>query len=144
MGLFMAVYIPRVPPAHHHRPRRYQYHEHQHISTHPSVPHLTAQVEGNGFLYKMVRHISGALVAVGEGRLSVNAVARMLEVGSNAPPGCYGSYRGYNVAPAKGLCLHHVLYESRVDDPSVLLYPDLQHDEYGRLLESIPDARSDE
>ncbi|EFJ41663.1 tRNA pseudouridine synthase, partial [Volvox carteri f. nagariensis] len=36
-------------------------------------------VEGNGFLYKMVRHISGVLVAVGEGKLQTKAVGRMLE-----------------------------------------------------------------
>lgn len=105
---------------------------------------LRIEVEGNGFLYKMVRHISGLLVAVGEGRLPPAAVSRMLEVGDNAPPGQGGRYRGYNVAPAKGLCLQHVFYDPRVDDPSVLLYPGLQHDEYGRLLEAIPDARSDE
>ncbi len=51
-----------------------------------AVP-ATLQVEGNGFLYKMVRHISGVLVAVGEGRLPPAAVSRMLEVGDNAPPG---------------------------------------------------------
>lgn len=48
---------------------------------------VSLQVEGNGFLYKMVRHISGLLVAVGEGRLPPAAVSRMLEVGDNAPPG---------------------------------------------------------
>ncbi|GLC49634.1 hypothetical protein PLESTB_000269700 [Pleodorina starrii] len=105
---------------------------------------IRIEVEGSGFLYKMVRHISGALVAVGEGRLPVATIGQMLEVGNNAPPGCHGTYRGYNVAPAKGLCLHQVFYDPGVDDPSVLLYPELRHDEYGRLLESIPDARSDE
>ncbi len=33
------------------------------------------------------------------------------------PAGQGGRYRGYNVAPAKGLCLHHVFYDPRVDDP---------------------------
>ncbi|KXZ50137.1 hypothetical protein GPECTOR_17g773 [Gonium pectorale] len=105
---------------------------------------LRIEVEGNGFLYKMVRHISGVLMAVGEGRLPPATVTRMLEVGSNAPPGCNGRYRGYNVAPAKGLCLHEVFYDPRVDDPSTILYPDLLHDEYGRLLESIPASDDDE
>ncbi|KAG2492841.1 hypothetical protein HYH03_008995 [Edaphochlamys debaryana] len=105
---------------------------------------LRIEVEGNGFLYKMVRHISGVLVAVGEGKLAVAAVAEMLETGSNAPPGRQGAYRGYNVAPAKGLCLHQVYYPPGVDDPSTLLYPGLLHDEFGRLLEAIPDRVSDE
>ncbi|PNW74257.1 hypothetical protein CHLRE_13g591501v5 [Chlamydomonas reinhardtii] len=103
------------------------------------------EVEGNGFLYKMVRHISGVLVAVGERKLPPGIVSEMLEVGDNAPPGRHGTYRGYNVAPARGLTLHEVMYDPRVDDPTVLLYPELRHDEHGRLLESIPDAlRSDE
>lgn len=46
-----------------------------------------SQVEGNGFLYKMVRHISGVLVAVGERKLPPGIVSEMLEVGDNAPPG---------------------------------------------------------
>lgn len=33
------------------------------------------------------------------------------------PAGQGGRYRGYNVAPAKGLCLQHVFYDPRVDDP---------------------------
>ncbi|GFR49639.1 hypothetical protein Agub_g11689, partial [Astrephomene gubernaculifera] len=103
------------------------------------------EVEGNGFLYKMVRHIAGALVAVGEERLRAGALQRLLELGSAAPPGCNGTHRGYNVAPARGLCLHEVFYDPRVDDPSALLYPELAHDEHGRLLEGIPDhLRSDE
>ncbi|KAG2443369.1 hypothetical protein HXX76_001730 [Chlamydomonas incerta] len=103
------------------------------------------EVEGNGFLYKMVRHIAGVLVAVGERKLPPSIVSEMLEVGNNAPPGRHGTYRGYNVAPARGLTLHEVQYDPRVDDPTVLLYPELRHDEFGRLLESIPDAlRSDE
>jgi hypothetical protein len=60
----------------------------------PAPPCIGGQVEGDGFLYKMVRHICGALVAVGEGRLPVAAVARMLEVGSNAPPGTCASRVG--------------------------------------------------
>ncbi|KAG2443316.1 hypothetical protein HYH02_009383 [Chlamydomonas schloesseri] len=104
------------------------------------------EVEGTGFLYKMVRHIAGVLVAVGERKLPPSIVAEMLEVGNNAPPGRHGTYRGYNVAPARGLTLHEVQYDPRVDDPTALLYPELRHDEYGRLLESIPEAlrQSDE
>ncbi|PNH09854.1 tRNA pseudouridine synthase A 1 [Tetrabaena socialis] len=105
---------------------------------------LRIEVEGNGFLYKMVRHIAGVLVAIGEGRLPVAALSGMLAMGANAPPGLNGKWRGYNVAPAKGLCLHQVHYDPRVDDPTALLYPELPHDEHGRLLGAVPGARSDE
>jgi hypothetical protein len=44
------------------------------------------------------------------------------------------------VAPAKGLRLHHVEYPAAVDDPSRLLYPDLLHDEFGRLQMHIPNG----
>ncbi len=56
--------------------------------------------------------------------------------------GAGGVWRGYNVAPAKGLQLYHVQYPAGVDDPSTLLYPDLEHDEFGRLLARIPGASS--
>lgn len=62
---------------------------------------LLIEVEGSGFLYKMVRLIVGRLVAVGWGQLPESAVAGFLE-GSfwqNIPP-----------APARGLMLKEVLY----------------------------------
>lgn len=208
------------------------------------------QVQGTGFLYKMVRHLAGTLLAVGEGKLSLQEVQRRIELGSSAPPGgasgcaaggpeggrrylpqgamiepgwaylrckCWcavatraapwkcdsttrvsveqavstlgcrccvqvvlavkhqaitagcttrlplhnqsfkvdgaravlpraclpagedGSYRGYNVAPSRGLCLVHVAYPPEVDDPQTLLYPGQPHDEFGRLLAHVPE-----
>lgn len=35
-----------------------------------------------------------------------------------AAAGRHGTYRGYNVAPARGLTLHEVMYDPRVDDPT--------------------------
>jgi hypothetical protein len=58
--------------------------------------------------------------------------------------GSGGGWRGYNVAPAKGLCLCTVHYPPEVDDPAALLYPHLLHDEWGRLLGRIPGESSDE
>ena len=58
-------------------------------------------VEGNGFLYKMVRIITGRLVALGQGRISLDEFAGFLD-GSfdrNIPP-----------APARGLTLMEVKY----------------------------------
>lgn len=40
----------------------------------------------------------------------------------------------FNPAPVQGLCLLAVHYPSAVDDPKVLLYPDYQHDNVGRLV----------
>lgn len=75
------------------------------------------------------------------------------EAGASAPCGLapcpctagrFGTYRGYNVAPAKGLMLYEVRYPAAVDDPTALLYPDLPHDEHGRLLARIPDELVDD
>ena len=58
-------------------------------------------MEGNGFLYKMVRIITGRLVALGQGRISLDEFAGFLD-GSfdrNIPP-----------APARGLTLMEVKY----------------------------------
>jgi hypothetical protein len=56
--------------------------------------------------------------------------------------GAGGFWRGYNVAPAKGLQLFEVEYPPAVDDPTVLLYPDLPHDEFNRVTGYIPGASS--
>jgi tRNA pseudouridine38-40 synthase len=95
---------------------------------------LRLEVEGSGFLYKQVRHMTGALLAVGEGKLGLDAIAERLAAGNSRPPGAGGAWRGYNVAPAKGLCLRCVQYPPEVDDPNAWLYPDLPHDEWGRLV----------
>ncbi|MFO7177902.1 MAG: tRNA pseudouridine(38-40) synthase TruA [Pseudomonadota bacterium] len=54
-------------------------------------------VEGDRFLYKMVRIIVGSLVDVGRGRLAANALARALASGRRADLGV--------TAPPDGLCL---------------------------------------
>ncbi len=63
---------------------------------------ITLAVEGNGFLYNMVRAITGTLVDVGRGRLTVEDVRRILE-------SCDRTQAG-RTAPAKGLCLMRVEY----------------------------------
>ena len=67
-------------------------------------PRVTLVFEANGFLYKMVRSLSGALIAVGEGRLSPDEIAQALASGK----------RGERIetAPAQGLCLERVFYPS--------------------------------
>lgn len=66
------------------------------------------EVEGNGFLYKQVRHMVGAILTAGRGRLTLDAIAAALELGSTRPPG--HKWRGWNIADAQGLCLMRVDY----------------------------------
>ncbi len=56
---------------------------------------------GNGFLYKMVRNLTGTLVGIATGRLEEDMLYERL----HAP----GPYNGYT-APAQGLCLVEVEY----------------------------------
>jgi len=58
--------------------------------------------ESEGFLYKMVRSLAGVLVAVGEGRMSVEDVRMILERGERIP--------AVQTAPAQGLFLVKVWY----------------------------------
>jgi tRNA pseudouridine38-40 synthase len=59
-------------------------------------------VEGDRFLYKMVRRIVGALVACGSGRLTQKDIRAAL-AGRPSPP--------FRTAPAQGLLLDSVAYE---------------------------------
>ena len=58
--------------------------------------------EANGFLYKMVRSITGALLAVGEGRLEVEAIRSLLASGLRT--------EAVETAPPQGLFLERVFY----------------------------------
>lgn len=58
--------------------------------------------EADGFLYKMVRSLTGTLVNVGLGKLSVRDVARLLKSKQRTPQ--------VQTAPAQGLCLARVFY----------------------------------
>jgi len=63
---------------------------------------LTLRFTGSGFLYRMVRNLTGALVRVGDGRLQPTDIKRILKSASRsqAPP----------PAPAAGLYLNRVYY----------------------------------
>ena len=63
-------------------------------------------VQGNGFLYNMVRNIAGTLLDVGRGRLEPGAVRRALASGERTDAG--------PTAPAEGLYLLRVLYDEPV------------------------------
>ncbi|MDR0392972.1 MAG: tRNA pseudouridine(38-40) synthase TruA [Puniceicoccales bacterium] len=58
---------------------------------------------GSGYLYRMVRKIVGALVAVAYGKLSVEQITRLLETGTKELQ--------IVTAPAQGLFLEEVLYK---------------------------------
>jgi tRNA pseudouridine38-40 synthase len=63
---------------------------------------LLITAEADGFLYKMVRTLAGALVAVGEGRLDAARIAAILASGERTPL--------IPTAPPLGLCLLRVHY----------------------------------
>lgn len=61
-------------------------------------------VEGNGFLYNMVRILAGTLIGVGTGKIEKGAIRRALESGSRLDLGV--------TAPACGLTLMRIDYEN--------------------------------
>jgi tRNA pseudouridine38-40 synthase len=64
--------------------------------------HLTLTFEADGFLYKMVRSLVGALVAVGEGKLTLTQVQALLDGGRRT--------EAVQTAPPQGLFLEKVFY----------------------------------
>jgi len=65
-------------------------------------------IEANAFLMHMVRRIVGTLVEVGRGRISSDDFEKLVR---EAPPG-----EASRTAPARGLCLTKVRYESGLFD----------------------------
>ena len=66
---------------------------------------IVLYVEGNGFLYNMVRIIAGTLIGVGSGKIERGAFRRAIESGSRLDLGV--------TAPAHGLTLMEVFYQDR-------------------------------
>ncbi len=62
----------------------------------------TCEVEGDGFLYNMVRNIVGTLVDIGHGRWEPQMAAAILEARDRTAAG--------QLAPASGLCLVWIRY----------------------------------
>ena len=63
----------------------------------------TVIISGDGFLYNMVRIVTGTLVAVATGRIEADAVRDILASGNRTAAGA--------TAPPDGLCLAHVVYD---------------------------------
>ncbi|MEK7298466.1 MAG: tRNA pseudouridine(38-40) synthase TruA [Candidatus Margulisiibacteriota bacterium] len=61
-------------------------------------------IEADGFLRRMVRHIVGAIFSVMQGRLTLEQLRSIL-----TEPGILN--KPYTPAPAQGLCLVHVVYD---------------------------------
>lgn len=66
------------------------------------LPLIRIIIEGNGFLYNMVRIIAGTLIQVGIGKLEPEALAQIIQRRSRAAAGF--------TAPAQGLMLDEVFY----------------------------------
>lgn len=73
-----------------------------------SVKKINEKIEftitGNGFLYKMVRFITGAMISVGQGKTDFMEIRQTLKTGNQL--------KNRQVMPAKGLCLESVTYEN--------------------------------
>jgi tRNA pseudouridine38-40 synthase len=65
-------------------------------------PRLCIEAEAEGFLYKMVRSLVGALVYAGQGKLTPARIAELLAARERTPE--------VETAPPQGLCLMHVHY----------------------------------
>ncbi len=65
-------------------------------------PYVVIDIEGNGFLYKMVRNIVGTLLDVGRGRTSPEAFRKIVSKKERRLAG--------PTAPPEGLCLMKVRY----------------------------------
>jgi tRNA pseudouridine38-40 synthase len=77
---------------------------------------LRFEIEANAFCHQMVRSIVGAIVSVGEGRLTAAGVLEMLRSGDRS--------RGARLAPPGGLCLQSVRYPSNLVPGGVWLPPE--------------------
>ncbi len=66
---------------------------------------ITMTIQGNGFLYNMVRIIAGTLLMVGRGQLKPEALEEIIKSKDRSKAG--------PTAPAKGLTLKSIIYEQR-------------------------------
>ncbi|MBI4436560.1 MAG: tRNA pseudouridine(38-40) synthase TruA [Candidatus Omnitrophica bacterium] len=76
----------------------------RHLSIRKKSPYVVLEIEGDGFLYKMVRNIVGTLLEVGRGKWRPADVKGILSKKDRSLAG--------PTAPARGLCLLSVRYLS--------------------------------
>ena len=65
---------------------------------------VTLHFYGNGFLYQMVRILTGTLIEVGEGKRKAGEMQAILQAENREAAGF--------TAPSRGLCLQEVFYEA--------------------------------
>lgn len=65
---------------------------------------IVISIQGNGFLYNMVRIIAGTLIEVGQGKIKAEDIPEIIKSKDRSLAG--------NTAPAKGLCLVEYEYEN--------------------------------
>jgi len=91
---------------------------------------LAVEIEANAFCHQMVRSVVGALVSVGEGRLSAASILEILRSGDRS--------RGSRLAPPCGLCLMAVRYPDEMM-PGGVWHPPAVAEETG-ILRALPVA----
>lgn len=79
------------------------------------------EVEGDGFLYKQVRHMVGATLAAAAGRIEPSDIAAALADPVGRGDGALARPGAYVVAPPEGLCLQTV-FLPEPGDPEQLMY----------------------
>lgn len=84
------------------------HHDYYFPGVHPSLQNYNIVVQGDRFLYKMVRFLVGALVAVGCGKLTVGDIEQALAQGTWEAKD--GKRKEFECAPAHGLTLTHIDY----------------------------------
>jgi len=72
-------------------------------------PFLTLRVNGNGFLYHMVRILSGTVLAVGQDKIRPQDIPQILRSRDRRLAG--------KTMPPQGLCLEKVLYPFPLFEP---------------------------
>jgi tRNA pseudouridine38-40 synthase len=80
----------------------------QRLSLSVNGPLITLQVQGDGFLYHMVRILAGTLLGVAQGKIRPEALPDILAGGDRKLAG--------KTLPAQGLCLERVLYDPPLFD----------------------------
>ena len=78
------------------------------ISVTGDLHHVTLSVTGNGFLYNMVRIMTGTLFEIGAGRRDSDSIPRTLAALDRTQAGM--------TAPPDGLYLHRVLYPKELEE----------------------------
>jgi tRNA pseudouridine38-40 synthase len=86
---------------------------------------LAIEIEANAFCHQMVRSVVGALVSVGEGRLTAASILEILRSGDRS--------RGSRLAPPEGLCLMSVRYPDEMVPGAVWRPPTVEASRAGSL-----------